>query len=76
MTLGVMVILDNHVSKAQWCCSNGDGNGWFGQGYFNISNWKNGLAFMANRYKHTPHVVGMSLRNELRDGTDLNTYFS
>ena len=26
----VMVILDNHVSTPGWCCSNDDGNGFFG----------------------------------------------
>uniref|UniRef100_A0A803M706 Mannan endo-1,4-beta-mannosidase n=1 Tax=Chenopodium quinoa TaxID=63459 RepID=A0A803M706_CHEQI len=30
----VMVILDNHVSKPQWCCSMTDGNGFFGDKYF------------------------------------------
>ena len=27
---GIYVHLDNHVSKAQWCCSHTDGNAWFG----------------------------------------------
>ncbi|KAG4989948.1 hypothetical protein JHK84_032503 [Glycine max] len=31
---GVMVILDNHVSKPRWCCSDDDGNGFFGDSYF------------------------------------------
>lgn len=26
----IWVHLDNHVSKAQWCCSETDGNAWFG----------------------------------------------
>ncbi|KAL5718012.1 cellulase [Ranunculus cassubicifolius] len=26
----IMVILDNHISKPGWCCSNFDGNGFFG----------------------------------------------
>jgi endoglucanase len=26
---GVMTILDNHVSKAKWCCNLDDGNGWW-----------------------------------------------
>jgi len=24
---GIMVILNNHTSKSQWCCSNDDGDG-------------------------------------------------
>jgi hypothetical protein len=52
---GVILHLDNHVSKAFWCCGENDGNGWFGEQYFNIENWKRGLAFMAE------HVRVMSL---------------
>jgi endoglucanase len=44
---GVLVHLDNHVSKAFWCCAGEDGNGWFGEKYFNVENWKRGLAFIA-----------------------------
>jgi hypothetical protein len=35
---GVYVHLDNHISKAMWCCGNDDGNAWFGDTYFNVSN--------------------------------------
>lgn len=44
--------LDNHISKAEWCCSNTDGNSWFGDTYFNVANWQRGLAYMANRVSH------------------------
>jgi endoglucanase len=70
---GVMVILDNHISKAGWCCSQTDGNGWFKSGngdsnsqYFDVTNWQNGLKAMATFAKSYPNVIGMSLRNELR----------
>jgi endoglucanase len=43
----VIIHLDNHVSKAFWCCADDDGNGWFGEKYFAVEKWKNGLAFMA-----------------------------
>ncbi|GAB2280559.1 hypothetical protein Dimus_015186 [Dionaea muscipula] len=62
----VMVILDNHISKPGWCCSNTDGNGFFGDHYFNPDLWIKGLSKMANMFKATPNVVAMSLRNELR----------
>ncbi|GAB2280560.1 hypothetical protein Dimus_015187 [Dionaea muscipula] len=62
----VMVILDNHISKPGWCCSNTDGNGFFGDQYFNPDLWIKGLSKMATLFKGTPNVVGMSLRNELR----------
>ena len=71
---GVKVILDNHVSKAQWCCNQTDGNGWFGvpganlddSRYFDIPNWINGLKAVAGFAATQPNVIAMSLRNELR----------
>jgi endoglucanase len=51
---GVVIHLDNHVSKAFWCCGDDDGNGWFGEKYFNVDNWKRGLAFMT-KYVRVVH---------------------
>ncbi|KAF3789342.1 Major extracellular endoglucanase [Nymphaea thermarum] len=62
----IFVILDNHISKPGWCCSNSDGNGFFNDQYFDPSTWISGLARVASRFNDTPQVVGMSLRNELR----------
>ncbi len=73
---GVMTILDNHVSKASWCCNLDDGNGWWDTAYgyisansqyFHTGEWLQGLQAMAAwaRASH-PGVVAMSLRNELR----------
>ncbi|KAJ1271557.1 hypothetical protein BS78_06G136300 [Paspalum vaginatum] len=62
----VMVILDNHLSKPGWCCSNTDGNGFFGDTYFDPDVWVDGLTKMATMFAGVPNVVGMSLRNELR----------
>ncbi|KAL5207608.1 hypothetical protein ABZP36_032043 [Zizania latifolia] len=62
----VMVILDNHVSKPGWCCSDDDGNGFFGDQYFDPDVWVQGLSNMATLFADVPNVVGMSLRNELR----------
>nr|GMD98730.1 glycosyl hydrolase 5 family protein-like isoform X2 [Ipomoea batatas] len=63
---GIMMVLDNHVSKPMWCCADQDGNGFFGSVYFDPDEWLQGLAIVANIFKDTPMVVGMSLRNELR----------
>ncbi|KAL2517218.1 Cellulase (glycosyl hydrolase family 5) protein [Abeliophyllum distichum] len=63
---GVMVILDNQVSQPMWCCSDQDGNGFFGDKFFDPTEWLQGLALVANRYKYTPSVVAMSMRNEFR----------
>ncbi|XP_030449583.1 glycosyl hydrolase 5 family protein-like [Syzygium oleosum] len=62
----VMVILDNHISKPGWCCSYNDGNGFFGDQYFDPDLWIHGLARMATLFNGVGNVVGMSLRNELR----------
>ncbi|XP_010026595.2 glycosyl hydrolase 5 family protein [Eucalyptus grandis] len=62
----VMVILDNHISKPGWCCSNRDGNGFFGDQYFDPNLWIKGLTRMATMIRRIGNVVGMSLRNELR----------
>ncbi|XP_057950291.1 glycosyl hydrolase 5 family protein-like [Malania oleifera] len=65
-SINVMVILDNHLSKPGWCCSSNDGNGFFGDTFFNPDDWLTGLTRMAALFNDTPYVVGMSLRNELR----------
>lgn len=62
----VMVILDNHVTQPGWCCSNSDGNGFFGDQYFDPNLWLSGLTKMATIFNGVTNVVGMSLRNELR----------
>ncbi|GFY91465.1 cellulase (glycosyl hydrolase family 5) protein [Actinidia rufa] len=62
----IMVILDNHISTPGWCCGNFDGNGFFGDQFFNPDVWIKGLTRMATMFRATPNVVGMSLRNELR----------
>ncbi|KAF2853090.1 glycoside hydrolase family 5 protein [Plenodomus tracheiphilus IPT5] len=64
---GVIIHLDNHVSKAFWCCGDDDGNGWFGEKFFNVEQWIRGLAFMAKHAKENwPTYAGIGLRNELR----------
>ncbi|KAK8076501.1 family 5 glycoside hydrolase [Apiospora phragmitis] len=60
----IYVHLDNHVSKAGWCCNPLDGNSWWGDKYFSVDNWKRGLAYMANH--KWPNLMSMALRNELR----------
>lgn len=48
---GIMVVLDNHVSKPMWCCSDTDGNGFFGDQHFDPREWLEGLNLTATRYK-------------------------
>ncbi len=64
----IMVVLDNHVSRADWCCSDTDGNGlWYNRDYPE-SSWLADWKAIAHRYRDQPWVVGADLRNELRSG--------
>ncbi|KAM3512418.1 hypothetical protein MY11210_003908 [Beauveria gryllotalpidicola] len=77
---GVVTILDNHVSRASWCCDLDDGNGWWADApgyvaansrFFDRDEWLRGLRAMAAWARDDddgsrPGIVGMSLRNELR----------
>jgi endoglucanase len=64
----IMVILDNHVSRADWCCSDSDGNGLWYNADYPEAKWLSDWQTIARRYKHQPWVVGADLRNELRSG--------
>lgn len=77
---GILVVLDNHVSRAGACCSSTDGNGWWdwdlgsrtpaNSRYFKLDKWIEGLGNMASWVQtpglELPNVVGIGLRNELR----------
>ncbi|RYP29262.1 hypothetical protein DL767_006790 [Monosporascus sp. MG133] len=67
---GVVTILDNHVSNID------DGNGWWDKAfgynrmnsrYFHTQNWLDGLSAMASWAATQPGVVGLGLRNEVRE---------
>eukprot|EP00052_Salpingoeca_macrocollata_P003065 m.34006 g.34006 ORF g.34006 m.34006 type:complete len:422 (+) comp12979_c0_seq1:21-1286(+) len=64
---GLAVILDNHMSTADWCCSATDGNGLWYTDDWPASSWLNAWQAMAARYVANAMVVGAELRNELRD---------
>ncbi|KAL8685216.1 MAG: hypothetical protein Q9224_005909, partial [Gallowayella concinna] len=64
----IYVHLDNHVSKAGWCCDDDDdGNAWFGDEHFDTTKWKRALGYMARHGKSWPSLMSMALRNELRE---------
>lgn len=64
----IMVILDNHVSHADWCCSETDDNGLWYDAEYPESNWLADWETIARRYRNQRWVVGADLRNELRNG--------
>ncbi|MDR3754186.1 MAG: glycoside hydrolase family 5 protein [Terracidiphilus sp.] len=63
---GIMVILDNHVSTAGWCCSLTDGNELWYNGSYPESSWIADWQMLAQRYESNPWVIGADLRNEPR----------
>ncbi len=63
---GIMVILDNHMSNAGWCCSTSDNNELWYNSQYPQSNWLSDWQGMAQRYKSNPWVIGADLRNEPR----------
>eukprot|EP01012_Entosiphon_sulcatum_P042922 TRINITY_DN5705_c0_g1_i1.p1 TRINITY_DN5705_c0_g1~~TRINITY_DN5705_c0_g1_i1.p1 ORF type:complete len:370 (+),score=62.63 TRINITY_DN5705_c0_g1_i1:1105-2214(+) len=63
---GVMIVLNNHISDAGWCCSEQDGNGlWYTKTYPE-SVWMSMWVEFARRYASNKWVVAADLRNELR----------
>lgn len=62
----IMVILDNHMSNADWCCSETDKNGLWYNPEYPESNWLEDWKTIVRRYRKQPWVIGADLRNELR----------
>lgn len=63
-TQNIYLHLDNHVSKAGWCCKATDGNSFFGDRHFDVEKWKRALAYMAKHVSlptrkktHTNHAI-------------------
>ena len=63
---GLVVILDNHVSDADWCCSETDGNGLWYTASHPEATWLEHWRTLAKRYAGQPAVVAADLRNEPR----------
>jgi len=67
---GLMVIPNNQLHKAGWCCHFTQDEGlWYVPGY-SEEVWIESLVNMTKRYKDNPLVVGMDLRNEVHDYED------
>lgn len=64
----IMIVLDNHVSRADWCCKDDDGNGLWYTAEYPEQKWLADWRGMVLRYKNQKWVVGADLRNELRSG--------
>jgi len=64
----ILIILDNHMSRADWCCSETDGNGLWYNAEYPENKWLADWETIVRRYQHEPWVIGADLRNELRNG--------
>mmetsp|Transcript_73718 Transcript_73718/g.172992 ORF Transcript_73718/g.172992 Transcript_73718/m.172992 type:complete len:588 (+) Transcript_73718:98-1861(+) len=73
--IGLLVVLNNHVSSAGWCCSGTDGEGLWYTTRYSEKDWLEGIGLVARRYRDNPRVVGFDLRNEVRaNGIALPTW--
>lgn len=62
----IMVVLDNHMSDAGWCCDPRDQNGlWFNERW-SVEQYESAWVLMASRYKDQLYVIATDLRNEIR----------
>jgi endoglucanase len=63
---GLMVVLDDHNSNAEWCCSTSDGNAlWYNSAYPQNS-WLSDWQAVARHFSQVKQVIGIDLRNEPR----------
>jgi endoglucanase len=63
---GIMIIMNNHISDAIYCCKSDDDNTLWYNERFPEENWLNDWRTIAARYKNQPAVIGADLRNEPR----------
>lgn len=67
----LMVVLDNHLSDAGWCCGDQDSapdlDGLWWNNTYPEACWISDWGKMAGMFAHEPAVVGADLRNEPRE---------
>lgn len=63
---GLLVILDNHRSRGDWCCDTAHGDGLWHTAQYSEASWLADWQGMVQRYQAQPAVVGVDLRNEIR----------
>ncbi|WP_158615529.1 cellulase family glycosylhydrolase [Acidipila sp. EB88] len=62
---GLLVILDNHNSNAEWCCGDDGNDLWYNSDYPE-SSWIADWRGMVTRFLDNPRVIAVDLRNEPR----------
>lgn len=66
---GLVVILDNHTSDADWCCTDTDENGLWWNSRYSETAWISDWRGIVQRYRDQAAVVGVDLRNEPRSAS-------
>lgn len=61
-----MVVLNNHISKAGWCCSTTDGEGLWWTAAYPEDKWLDHFNVLVKEYASFPNVIAFDLRNEIR----------
>lgn len=64
---GLLVVLNNHNSKAGWCCAIDSEEGIWATEEYPAKLWVEGLANITRRYASEPRVVAVDMRNEIHD---------
>lgn len=67
---GAMIILNNHISDAMWCCGEWDDNGLWHNADYSADQWIGTLKAFTTRYQDNLFVIGNDLRNEIRADRD------
>jgi len=65
-THGLMIVLNNHISDAIYCCKSDDDNTLWYNDRFPETAWVDDWKAVAARYRDQPAVIGADLRNEPR----------
>lgn len=66
---GLAVILNNHTTSSEWCCSYDTNGLWYtrsGPWRQTTEMWQDDWLMLVERYKDNKAVVGVDLRNEVR----------
>jgi len=62
----IAVVLNNHCSFGAWGGEMDENGLWYAEDILSEEQWLEDWAFLAERYREAPHVVGFDLRNEVR----------
>ncbi len=63
---GLVVVLDNHRSRGDWCCDTAHGDGLWHTAQYPEASFLADWNAIVRRYRTQPAVIGVDLRNELR----------